>query len=223
MWYKIKNIYVRSTKVRPVRTLFDETIISQSTSWSSGVIASRNWTIIRPSFSFWWGNGNYSITTQDGFDIISTNQNHWNCDIWMSQSTYNSLKSSYSKIKVVCDYFNIWTAPSRYTNVVEFGNDEWINATSAGIVKLSKWSWLNMALDTPYSLEQIIDTATLNTSTTIKNLSTNATQTISYTKVFGKETNSSYQINWWWPRWIKVVRDAYGWPAVCSNIHIYVK
>lgn len=223
MWYKLSKIYVGQTQVRPERTLFDETIISQSTSWSSGVIASRNWTIIRPSFSFSWGNGNYSITTQDGFDIISTNQNHWNCHIWMSQSTYNSIIQNYSKIKLVCDYFNLWRKPSNYTNEVKFWVDEWIEVTRGGASAKTKWNWITVALSTPYSMEQIIDTATLTTTTTVTNLNTNAKQTVTYTKVFNKETNSSYIINGWWPQWIRVVKDAYWWPAVCSNIHIYIQ
>lgn len=203
--------------------LFDETIIANSTTWSSWVIASVNGTFIRPSYTFGGWNGAYTKTTREWYDVISASWSHWNCHIWMSQSTYDTLIGNYSKIKIVVDYFNIWSQPSSYTNGVYFGNRDYINATSSGIWIGADWAGANLALSTWYSLEEIINTSDLSTTATITKISDGTKQVLwPFTKSFFKETSSTYIINGWWPCWARVVRDNYWWPADVGNIHIYV-
>lgn len=203
--------------------LFDETIIANSTTWSSWVIASVNGTFIRPSYTFGGWNGAYTKTTREWYDVISASWSHWNCHIWMSQSTYDALISNYSKIKIVVDYFNIWSKPSSYTNGVYFGNRDYINATSSGVWIGADWAGANLALSTWYSLEEIINTSDLSTTATITKISDGTKQVLwPFTKSFFKETSSTYIINGWWPCWARVVRDNYWWPVDVGNIHIYV-
>lgn len=204
--------------------LFDETIIANSTTWSSGVIASVNWTFIRPSFSFGWWNGNYRVGTENWYDVITTQTlSHWNCHIWMSDATYNSLISDYDYIKIVVDYFNLWGSVSNYTNGAWFGNTEWASVTKSWVQKLSDWADVTLELNTWYSMEQEIKTADLSTTAIVKKISDDTTWTLwPYTKTFRKETSSSYIINGWWPMRAQIQRDNYWWPVSVWNIHIYV-
>ena len=202
--------------------LFDETNAAQSTTWSGGVIASPNGKFIRPSYSFGGGNGAYSIGTQDWYDVFIASWTHNNLDIWFSDTVFNSLISDYSKIKIIYDYFNVGSKPSSYTNQILFANNENVYANSGWIGKGSSFSSVGFALSTPYSMEQIINTSDMSTVTTVKNLNTQETWDIpSYTKSFWRETNSTYIINGWGNVLFHMTRDAYGWPVVMGNIHIY--
>ena len=141
----------------------------------------------------------------------------------MSDSTYNEL-ISHKKIKLIYDYFNIWANQSSYTNTIQFWNDEWLNdtASSSTVVVWTKFTWMSFSYNTWYSMEQIIDTSDMSTITTITNLSNNTITTLNYTKVFYKNTNTSYQINGWWYVFVKLVDDQGWWPVVTWDVHIYV-
>ena len=204
--------------------LFDETIIANSTTWSSGVIASVNWTFIRPSFQFWGGNWNYQKTTENWYDVITTwTLSHWNCHIWISDSTYNTLISNYSYLKIIYDYFNIWAKNTySYTNELLFWwwNTDLIRRDKNGFT--ISYTWATIWYNTQYSMAQEIQTSDLSTTAKITNLTTGEEQTFTYIKEFSKESSSSYIINGWWPWLARLKRDQGGWPVSVWNIHIYV-
>lgn len=231
-YYKVFAIYDNGTEmwssdvnVQPTELsyeLFDETIISNSTTGSDWVIASVNWYFIRPSYSFATSNWAYWITTKDWYDVISADGFHSNCHIGISDATLNTLLS-YSKIKIVIDYFNIggysW---SYFTNTIKIWDVEWYYY-NRWVYVFTKRSWISLEGSTWYSLEQEIDTSDMSTRTKITKISTQETQEVEYTKSFRKETASEYIINWWWPIICLVARDQAWWPVVMWNIHIYVK
>lgn len=207
----------------PEWTLWDETNMANSTTGSSWVIASTNWKFIRPSFSFGWGNGNYYKQTRDWYDVLTCSSTHWNLHIWFSDSNYNELMG-HAKVKIVFDYFNLWANQSNYTNGIYFWQNEYLNDTSSSstIWVWNKWPWMSFSYNTWYSMEQILTPTDMSCTATITNLTTQVSQTFTYTKVFQRETNSSYIINWWWNKVIQLTNDYQWWPVSTWNIHIYI-
>ena len=225
--YELKQAYIGGWEVFNW-VLWDQTIIANSTTGSSWTIASTNGKIIRPDFMFWWGNGNYSKTTRtvnwQTINIFQCNSSHWNISIWISDANYTNL-TSHKYIKLVFDYFNLWADQSNYTNSISFGYWEWIydSASSSTIGINEYFVWIPFAYNGWYSLEQIIKVSDMSVKSTITDLgNNNKYNTNTYTKTFNKETNTSYIINWWWPRFIRIYNDQWGWPVVCWDIHIYV-
>lgn len=213
--------YTATCTIDP-RALWDETYMANSTTWSSWVIACKNNKIIRPSYWFGWGNGNYTKGTENWYDVLSCTTFHGNLHIWTSENNWSALMA-HSKVKIVFDYFNIWANQSRYTNEIFFGSEELLQDTSSSsiITVWSKFSGVGFEYNTWYSMTQIINRPDMSCTTTIKNIWTQQTWNLTYTKTFRQETNSTYIINWWGKVFIKMSDDQEGWPVSTGNIHIY--
>lgn len=221
----VKNIYLGAPPVDEW-ILYDETDAANSTSWSSGTIASTNGHIIRPSYTFWGGNWNYTIGTYDWYPCFVCNQCHWNIHLWMNDTYYNE-RTSHSKIKVVVDYMYVCPASSYGDSS---GGLNWTSSTSWWRMEFNNWGrqttwlWSTYESCTPYSCEYIIDTSNFSTDFTLTKLSDSSTITWNFTWQLWKETSSSYILNWWWYAIGMAVAD------YCSgasnrvriwNIHLY--
>lgn len=224
---EIQNIYYW---VEPPTqwVLYDETVASSSTWWSSWVIANVNWKIIRPSYTFGGWNWNYSISTRTvgstTYNVFQASAWHWNLHIGLSQADFDDW-ISHDRVKVVIDYMYVAPASSYWDSVWLNGSSSlnWWKMEFSSWSKVTTWLWNTYEASTPYSAEYIIDTSTFNTEFTLTNLNNSSTITWNFTWTPWKETNSTYIINWWWPVIWMVVTDYTLWAVRwwMWDVHLY--
>lgn len=214
-------IYKREDTPTPTNwVLWDQTIAAQSTAWTWQWIASTNWKLFRPNYTFWGGNGNFSIWNSDWYLCFISNSSHWNIHIWPSEANFEELMS-HDKVKIVCDAWNIWARPSYYTNSIRF----WLVEVSSSAWTWNEFvttTWLNIEYDTRYSSEIIITPSTKFCEITLTKLADWTKQTATYTASSRRhETNSSYILNWGWYPICSAVTDNTWGQARFADFHIY--
>lgn len=222
----ISNIYLGEYTQTDNWILFDESNIAWWTSWwtSTTAIPSKNWKILRTRYWYWWGNGNYTITTFMWYAVCRANNSHGNCYLWTTWTDMQSLLT-HKKLKFVIDIIYFWSRPTNYSSWCWWYNNSHIS------YNYNNWNlWPEFIRNanifsfwTPYKEEIEFEIQSNTTTITLTNLNTQAVSTAStttWTPYWVVPTDYQQLVAWWYAIWW-INRDQSWWDVYNWNLHIY--